>query len=264
MKKYVLFLLYLYGMILILPLLLSILITGGVLGRYLSGEDRCLPLLLAAQTPEDYPSEALRAQAVLVRTNREAAGNLEDQVREFLNICESPDAVRGVLERYERCREALETTDEVLTYEGKVCRVPWHRVNNGRTRDGAETFRDDSHGYLVSVDSAWDCSCPDYAKTGYYSGDYAKNLEIISRDSAGYVAEVRAGAEIISGEELRAQMELPSGAFSFQRADGGLRILTRGVGHGLGLSQWGARSMALEGSSYIEILYYYFPRMEIN
>ena len=64
---------------------------------------------------------------------------------------------------------------------------------------------------------------------------------------------------MVSGTALRAALGLRSACFSIQQQDGEFSITTRGYGHGVGLSQWGAKAMAEQGKSWIEILAHYFP-----
>ena len=82
--------------------------------------------------------------------------------------------------------------------------------------------------------------------------------------TAGYVTSVRVGQENVSGEEFRKTYNLPSSCFTIQKYDGKLRITTRGVGHGLGLSQYTANQMAKSDEDYQQILEYFFEGTEIK
>ena len=74
----------------------------------------------------------------------------------------------------------------------------------------------------------------------------------------------RSGKEEVSGEEFRANYHLASSCFTLQKYNGKLRITTRGVGHGLGMSQNTADRMAKKGRSYQEILEYFFENAEVK
>lgn len=95
-------------------------------------------------------------------------------------------------------------------------------------------------------------------------GNPLENISIGSRDEAGYVTEMKVGEKVISGEEFRNVMELNSSCFYMKEVEGKIRIVTKGLGHGLGMSQYGANEMALEGADYTEILSYYFKNIEIS
>lgn len=88
--------------------------------------------------------------------------------------------------------------------------------------------------------------------------------KVTKEDSAGYVLEVQVGEEVVSGENFRDTYELASSSFELQEFDGKTRVITRGVGHGLGLSQYTANEMAKEGKTYQEILQYFFEGTEIR
>ena len=90
------------------------------------------------------------------------------------------------------------------------------------------------------------------------------DAEITATDTAGYVLNVRVGQENVSGEEFRNTYKLASGCFTLQRCNGQIRITTRGIGHGLGLSQYEANQMAKNGKTYEEILQYFFEGTEIK
>ena len=64
--------------------------------------------------------------------------------------------------------------------------------------------------------------------------------------------------------EFREKYKLASGSFVLQKYDGKLRVTTRGVGHGLGLSQYSANKMAKDGKTYDEILEYFFEGTELK
>ncbi len=269
MKKYLSFFLYLYGMVICLPFLLTVLLSGtDVLGKSLPRQERFLPLLLSTEISADVPVEALKAQAVLVRTNTLAVQLQKIPLAQYyqclLERCREQSFTWNLLEHYLTYKEAVDSAGESMIYAGQPCWVPYHQVSDGATRDGWEALKDEAYGYLVSVDSGWDRQSPDYTKSCCFPSDFQQNISIISRDSAGYVMEVQVGGERMSGEGLRRQMDLPSSAFSLQTVEGSLHLFCKGRGHGLGLSQYGAQVMAEEGKSYIEILTYYFPQMEIQ
>ena len=90
-----------------------------------------------------------------------------------------------------------------------------------------------------------------------------KELEIKSRDSAGYVTELLADGKVLEGESFRMGMGLSSANFTIQTIGNKVRFLCKGKGHGLGFSQYGGNEMAKNSKTEEEILEYYFPEMEI-
>lgn len=269
MKKFVVFLAYLYGISLLLPFLAVLMLSGAeCFGNFRNISERYVLLAVGAQISEQAPVEVIKAQTVLARTNYEASGRDEKQRKELYQNLEdyysSEEAREKFLKNYAIYQHAAQATEEILTWKDEARLVPYHQVSCGYTRSGEEVLHDSSYAYLVSVESFQDRSAADFLQSFEYPQDFQKNISIVSKDSRSYVMEVRVGEDLMSGEELRKQLELPSSAFSVKKTDGKLCIVCKGTGHGLGLSQYGACVMAEEGKNYIEILTYYFPTMEIH
>ncbi len=72
------------------------------------------------------------------------------------------------------------------------------------------------------------------------------------------MASIPSGGKVYTGTELRSILGLRSTAFSVTAEEDGLRIKTRGFGHRVGMSQYGADAMAREGKTWQEILTYYY------
>ena len=162
--------------------------------------------------------------------------------------------------------EAAESTKgQVLVHEGELKLVPYHEISCGKTRDGAEVFHSEEYAYLKSVDSSQDKDAPNYINSTYVAeSQLPQKLVIKSRDSAGYVTSVLADGTLLEGETFRYGMHLASSNFSVQKVGKAVRFLCKGKGHGVGFSQYGGNEMAKSGSSWEEILEYYFPEMEIE
>ena len=84
------------------------------------------------------------------------------------------------------------------------------------------------------------------------------------RDRASYVLTVQLPGKKVTGEEFRKIFSLHSACFSIKEVDGQVRIVTKGYGQGFGMSQFGADKMAEDGSSYEEILSYYYDGIAID
>ena len=91
-----------------------------------------------------------------------------------------------------------------------------------------------------------------------------ESVEIQSRDSADYAVKVKVGEKEITGEEFRNSLGLNSACFYIKEVENKVRIVTKGLGHGLGLSQYGANELAKEGKNYKEILQYYYKEIQIK
>lgn len=229
-----------------------------------------LPYLLSWQTDLHQETESLKAQAVIARTNFVYQESLEnsswDLLKDSFSHLFSVSSWIPLAVLPDRCFEAVrETRDLILTNQGDPCLVPYHQISGGMTRSGEEVFHDSAYSYLQSVESLWDLDSPEYLSRKSFSRSQLPNsLEICQTDSAGYVLSLQADETLLSGESFRSDMDLPSGCFSIQPLDGRTQIVCKGRGHGLGLSQYGANAMASEGSSFEEILSWYFPALTLN
>ena len=223
--------------------------------------------VLAREIPADYEKEALKAQAILVRNDvykkiKESGSN---------TILEEPFWTQKKMEQawgiqysknYHKLEQIWEETEgQVLMYNEELAYTPFFRLSNGCTRDGAEALGIEAYPYLKIVDCQADIESEEQIQT-LVTDDM--DAEVTAVDSAGYVTNVRVGQENISGEEFRKNYHLQSGCFTLQRYNGKMRITTRGIGHGIGMSQYSANQMAESGKKYQEILNYFFEGTEIK
>lgn len=222
--------------------------------------------IMAREIPASYEKEALKAQAVLVRTQVCAElGAGQDVVLEDAYWTKKDMREYWGTEKYAKYYKRLEeawkdTNGQVLTYQNTLAKTPFCRLTNGSTRDGKEALGSEEYPYLKIVDCPLDIESKEQVQTITVED---MDVEVTGTDTAGYVLSVRAGNETVSGEEFRDQYHLASSCFSFQRYEGKLRITTRGIGHGLGLSQYTADQMAKEGKSMEDILAHFFEGTQL-
>lgn len=185
---------------------------------------------------------------------------------------------------YRRLSDAVKATEGVvLTYQGDYIYAAFHAVSAGKTRSAAEALKNDEMPWLAGVDSREDISSEDYLKVVFLEKEeFGKRLNaafpeaapekdnplgsitIDARDRGDYVIQMKIGEKIISGEEFRNALELNSACFYLKEVEGKVRIVTKGLGHGLGMSQYGANALAGQGAAYSEILGCYFKNVTIQ
>lgn len=271
-----------YGAILILIVLVPYLMTiyfHGMPGKFSGGREDAgieqkVIQMVAAEMSGHYETEALKAQAVIARTNLSRDPDLV--------IEENQENQEENLETITFCVE--ETAGEILTWKGEAIDAAYHAVSSGNTRNAAEVSGQEGKDYLQSVESRQDISSMEYLNIIYMEKqEMAQKLQgllgaaatvdaeglpdsltIEARDSAGYVTRVRCGSVVLNGEAVRDALGLSSSCFYFSRSDGKIRITCKGEGHGLGLSQYGANELAKEGKNYREILKYYYQDVKIS
>lgn len=229
-------------------------------------EEYCIGRM-AKEIPADYEEEALKAQAVIVRTSvyksiKEGGTQVvleddfwtEEEMRQQWGSSYSG--------HYRKMQNAWNDTEgQVVMYGENLANTPFTRLTNGNTRDGKEVLGSEDYPYLKIKDCPLDIEAAEQIQTVTVDD---MDAEVTAMDTAGYVTSVRVGQETVNGEEFRQTYGLASSCFILQKYDGKLRITTRGVGHGLGLSQYTANEMAKEGKDVSEILQYFFEGTEIR
>lgn len=278
------------GIFLLLPLLLTFFLSGREALRIKKqwNMESVLPMLMCREIPWEYEEEMKKVQAVLTRSSLylridENGMDGEDWEKLWREV-KAAQHQKGYQQAYRSMEAAVKDTEgEMLFYRSKVCEGVFHRISSGATRDGLEVFGKMEKGYLLSVDSNWDMYGEGYLSGHYFSEEALrkqlekaypglvfteespeKQINMYKRDKVGHILYLTVGNETISGEEFRKLLELPSSNFTMQAADGKIRFLCKGQGHGLGLSQYGGNVLAKEGKSYREILRYYFPECEVK
>lgn len=270
---------------LLFPYLMTVFILGREacpLRREISLEEY-VPAVTASQISWDCSKEAIKVQTVAVRSNLYVWKDTDKEdfvIKEAVKYIRKQDMNSFMLEKYQIFLEAArETRGQVLKQNGEAKEIPYHTLSGGKTRDGKEILGEE-YSYLPSVDTSKDIESPEYVKGCYFSREELEKkiknkypgfsldeeitVEIKDSDSADYVMEIRIGNQEFQGEEVRELLGLPSSCFTVQKLNGEIRFLCRGQGHGLGLSQYTAQQMSLEGKKYEEILSYFFPGLTIE
>ena len=241
----------------------------------------------AAQLPGDYSLEAVKAQMILNRTYYYNVlgerNNLSGAELELTYLSAQERTARWIAEGCESAEEnflraAVETEGLVMTCGRELAVGMYHRASAGQTRSLSEDYP-----YLRRVASEGDIRMDGYLTVVEYStaalaaklkslcsvelteSALRTGLQILEKDESGYVESLLVGTEIYRGDDVASCLGLPSSAFSFQWLDNGnLQITCRGIGHGYGMSQYGANCMAVDGKTATEILSYYFQNVAVE
>lgn len=251
--------------------------------------DRYLTGVLLAEMPASFEEEALKAQAVAARTyvyKAEVTGGKHGDGSVCTeSVCcqayldeETYLSKGGTLEGLEKVRHAVEVTSPyVLTYCGELIEAVYFSSSGGVTESALAVWGTD-FPYLQSVMSPGEEDSAFHKDTVRISEDRFRMLlgrelpdacntwfgKVTYTEGKG-VEQIEICGENYSGTELRALLNLPSTFFAINTTEDGLIIIeTRGYGHRVGLSQYGANAMALEGSSYRQILEHYYPGTELT
>ena len=250
-----------------------------------------LPLALAGEMPASFAPEALKAQAVALRTYalyykaQRKSAHPEADVCASAGCCAALASEAELRERWgaqydafaEKLAAAVRETDgQYLVWEEAPALTVFHASSAGRTEDGAALGVERS--YLVSVEtpetedsvrnltSTVEVSAEELAAAvrsvapaADFSGAPETWLGPVALDGAGRVARCALGGAEVSGLALRRLFSLRSTDFTLTFAGGRFLFRVRGSGHGLGMSQYGANLLAQSGADYAAILSHYYP-----
>lgn len=218
--------------------------------------------VLAKEIDPEVGAEALKAQAVLIRTSiyksiqEEGSDTVLTKGYWTRSQMKTGWGEGRYGENYEKLKKAWDDTKgQVLMYNGSLAFTPYHKLSNGKTRVGNEVFGTEDYPYLVMKDCPADVEAEGAMTTSMIQGT---DMEVTKTDSAGYTMEIRCGKETVGGEQFRDTYHLTSACFTLQVMDQQIRVTAKGIGHGLGMSQYTAAKMAQDGSTCEEILNYFF------
>ena len=249
---------------------------------------------VAAEMPINWPDEALKAQAIAAHSY---ALYCRDHAAEPASGWLSVDPVRrqGYLtdavlrsywgtayeQNYARLSALVdEVLDEILYYENAPACASYFAISNGQT-EASENVWGSALPYLISVDSSTDRSADNYEYTVTFSAEQVQQALAglgISADlaapegwfgpaaltSAGYTKTVTVCGQTVSGTTLRRALGLRSTCFTVRYESGTFCFTTKGYGHGVGLSQWGAKALAEQGQNFADILAHYYPGTSLS
>ena len=250
-----------------------------------SGDIESVPLeeyvvgVVAGEMPVSFELEALKAQSVASRTYvmRRLGGNDDYDVVDtvsnqvYLDDNELKEKWKDNYVSYiNKVRQAVnETSMECLEYDGELIDAMFFSTSNGYTEDSGEFFST-SLTYLKSVDSSYDKEVSSvfqdsknislqefYERLGL---SYQSSLKItdVSRTNSHRVKSLKINGKEFSGKDVYYKLGLRSSDFEIELVGSNVVIQTKGYGHGVGMSQYGALGMAKKGYSYREILMHYY------
>lgn len=256
--------------------------------------------VVAAEMPAEFSLEALKAQAVAARTF--AARRIvkkavhKEHEKENVYLCDDYKHCQAYIdidqmrskwgnkfdEYYKKISNAVYSSRaEVLVYKNEIIDSMFHAASGGMTADAKEVFGENIP-YLRSVVSRGEEACPKFSGEFYFgieefikkicdhypkakinSKNILSEIKVLERTNSQRVKKIKIGNIVISGSEFREIFGLYSTEFWVYPSRRFIRITTRGYGHGLGMSQWGANYLARQGKNYRQILFYYYKNVRI-
>lgn len=253
----------------------------------INGEIKSLELeeyiigVVAAEMPASFNLEALKAQAVAARTyamkktsqGKTLMSTTADQV--YKTTAQMKNTWGSEYNYYyNRVKSAVDATRGlVIKYNGECIDAQYSAMTNGKT-ELPEYVWSFSRPYLKCVSSSWDEKVKNFEVTKSFSYDKVSSLlgqtitkdteiEVLKRTVSDRVESIRIGDKTYTGVEVRSMLGLRSTDFVIELGES-INITTKGYGHGVGMSQYGANVAANEGYTYSEILSHYYVGTNIE
>lgn len=262
---------------------------------YTFSERDFLIYTVASEMPASYPAEALKAQAVATYTyytyekNRQADSAIL-QGADFSAVPStfpetySPEGLKKYWgDNYDKHLQTIATAVDAvfgkqMLYDGSPIFAAYHSCNAGKTESSSLIWGTE-FAYLQPVVSSGDTLSPYYNTTVTISNaDFAAAFpELSLTDNAdnwitgtpttsdsGTVTAITIGGKNYSGKQVREALNLRSACFMVAHNEGGFTFTVSGYGHGVGMSQYGAKALAEQGFTYDEILKHYYTGVTIQ
>ncbi len=235
--------------------------------------------VLSGEMPINFEEEALKAQAVAARTyvlkkmeaknDFDVVDTVSNQV--YINEEERKEKWKDKFEeRNNKIKKVVnDTKGEYVAYDDKVIEAFFFSTSVGVTENSGEVFSKQLP-YLVSVESKWDEKVSPVYQVEYdfeLKEFYQKlglpyqeqlNIEILNSTSSGRVKKLSINGVIMDAGSVFSKLNLKSTFFTIVQNSASVHITTKGYGHGVGMSQYGANGMAKEGYQYDQILKHYY------
>ncbi len=252
--------------------------------------------VVAAEMSPSFEEEALKAQAVAARTyayrrinnNSVSAENILEEGKDKISQAyfDKDTLLKRWGDNYNEywgkiSKAVDETRGEIMLFENEPIEAVFHSTSAGITED-AENVWQTGYPYLKSVDSSFDEESPGFEDKKAFSetefkvkltdkfpdivikdSDLYSQIAISERTVADYVKTVTIGNKSFSGREIRELFGLRSSNFTITKEGTNICFVTKGYGHGAGMSQNGANFMAKEGNDYKSILSHYYTGVTI-
>lgn len=258
--------------------------------------DEYLYHVVSAEMPADFELEALKAQAVVARTY--TMYKKKNKKHENADICDDSTCCQAWISKEDRLarweeekRESNwkkieqcvnETKGKIITYNQEPINAFFHSNSGGITELPVNVWGGSGLPYLQVVETVGEEGYQQYASEVELSNeeiiaklkeryadiqiDFTKEdeVKILEHTDSNRVKTMKFGNHEISGVEVRSLLGLKSTNFEIKKETDKIKFTVKGYGHGVGMSQTGADSMAKQGSNYEEIIHHFYVGVEIQ
>lgn len=259
--------------------------------------DNYLYGVVSAEMPASFELEALKAQAVVARTYTIYKIQNSGGKHEGADICDDSTCCQAWISKEDRLAKWEETSRQlywdkivnavdsvkgkIITYEGKPINAFFHSNSGGKTETTVNVWGGTGYPYLQAVETSGESNYSQYssevvltkqtfidkikAKHAEFSIDFSDEncIKILEYTDGNRVKTVKIGNLELSGVEVRTLLGLKSANFKIEIIQDNIKLSVIGYGHGVGMSQTGADSIAKAGSNYEEIIKHFYTGVEV-
>lgn len=253
--------------------------------------------VVSSEMPVDFEDEALKAQAVVARTYT-LYKITNGSKHENADICDDSKCCQAWItkeKRFERWDEdkrqsnwtkienaVNSTKGKIITYEGKIINAFFHSNSGGTTDTATDVWGGTNYPYLQAVQTSGEDAYTQYSsevslskeefvsKIKEYHSNFTidfnskDQIKILEYTEGDRIKTIKIGNLNLSGVEIRNIFGLKSAKFEISIESDNINFKVVGYGHGVGMSQTGADSMAKQGNNYEEIIKHYYTGVEIT
>lgn len=252
--------------------------------------------VVSAEMPASYELEALKAQAVVARTY--TVYKIQNKKHENADICDDSTCCQAWIskeDRLARWEESVresnwqkieqcvnETKGKIITYNNEPINAFFHSNSGGTTELPVNVWGGSDLPYLQIVETVGEEGYSQYASEVEFSNEElieklktkyediqinfenSEDIKILEYTDGNRVKTVKFGNHEISGVEARTIFGLKSANFEIMKEADKITFSVKGYGHGVGMSQTGADSMAKQGTNYEDIIHHFYTGVEIK
>lgn len=253
--------------------------------------------VVSAEMPASYEIEALKAQAIVARTYTIYQTINCGNKHEGANVCDSHLCCQAWISKEDRfakweegkkeeywskiTKAVNDTKGKIITYENNPINAFFHASSGGTTEVPLNVWGGSGYPYLQVVQTSGEDAYTQYAsevlltkeefvnkikeKHSDFEIDFweENEISILEHTESGRVKTIKIGNLNLSGVEVRTILGLKSANFTFSIDEANIKFSVIGYGHGVGMSQTGADSLAKQGKTCEEIIKHYYVGVEI-
>lgn len=252
--------------------------------------------VVSAEMPVNFEIEALKSQAIVARTY--TIYKINNKKHDNADICDSSSCCQAWISKDDRLsrweenkreenwkkieRAVNETNGKIITYEGKPINAFFHSNSGGTTEVPINVWGGSGYPYLQMVETSGEEGYTQYAsevtlnfdeilnkikeKYSDIQIDFTKDddIKILERTESDRVKTIKFGNHNLSGVEARTIFGLRSTNFEIEKQEDKITFKVKGYGHGVGMSQTGADSLAKQGKNAEDIIHHFYSNVELK